>query len=96
MTWIRTIPVEQADDVLRRCYEAVERLYPPEYCADVAAVVRPDGRSDSVVAAHSLIPAAMLHAMSTFGALLDPELPLSRRQHELIAAVVSAQNQCFY
>jgi hypothetical protein len=38
----------------------------------------------------------MLHAMSTFGALLDPALPLSRRQHEMIAAVVSAQNQCFY
>lgn len=96
MTWIRTISVEQADDVLRHCYEAVERLYPPEYHADVTAVVRPDGGSDSVVAAHSLIPVAMLHAMSTFGALLDPELPLSRRQHEMIAAVVSAQNQCFY
>ena len=96
MTWIRTIPVEQADDVLRRCYETVERLYPPEYRADVTAVVRPDGGSDSVVAAHSLIPEAMLHAMSTFGALLDPKLSLSRRQHEMIAAVVSAQNQCFY
>lgn len=96
MTWIRTIPVEQADDVLRRCHEAVERLYPPEYRANVAATRRPDGGSDSVVSAHSLIPQAMLHAMSTFGVLLDPALPLSRRQHEMIAAVVSAQNQCFY
>jgi hypothetical protein len=96
MTWIRTIPVEQADDVLRRCYDAVARLYPPEYREEVAAARRPDGGSDSVVAAHSLIPEAMRHALSTFGVLLDPELPLSRRQHEMIAAVVSVQNRCFY
>lgn len=96
MTWIRTIPPEEADEALRRCYEAVERLYPPEYRAEVAATRRPEGGSDSVVAAHSLIPKAMLHAMSTFGVLLDPELPLSRRQHEMIAAVVSARNHCFY
>jgi hypothetical protein len=38
----------------------------------------------------------MRHAMSIFGVLLDPQLPLSRRQHEMIAAVVSAQNRCFY
>jgi hypothetical protein len=96
MTWIKTIPVEHADDDLRRCYEAVRRLYPPEYGEAVAVLRRPDGARDSVVDAHSLIPEAMRHALSTFGVLLDPQLPLSRRQHEMIAAVVSAQNRCFY
>ena len=96
MTWIKTVPPGEADDVLRGCYEAVARLYPPEYGGQVAALVRPDGGSDSIVAAHSLIPEAMRHAMSTFGVLLDPGLPLSRRQHEMIAAVVSVQNRCFY
>lgn len=96
MTWIKTIPVEQADDDLRRCYEAVRRLYPPEYGEEVASLRRPDGSTDSITAAHSLIPEAMRHAMSTFGVLLDPQLPLSRRQHEMIAAVVSAHNRCFY
>jgi hypothetical protein len=38
----------------------------------------------------------MRQAMSAYGVLLNPELPLSRRQHEMIASVVSAQNRCFY
>ncbi|HTU16848.1 MAG TPA: hypothetical protein VMG10_02195 [Gemmataceae bacterium] len=96
MTWIKTLPVEQADEALRRCYEAIAAFYPAEYREEVAALRRPDGGSDSITAAHSLIPEAMRHALSTFGVLLDPELPLSRRQHEMIASVVSAQNRCFY
>jgi hypothetical protein len=96
MTWIRTIPPEQADGALRACYEAVYALYPPEYGVEVPAVRRPDGGADSITAAHSLIPEAMRHAMSICGALLSPELPLTRRQHEMIATVVSALNRCFY
>jgi hypothetical protein len=96
MTWIQTVPPGEADNALRGCYEAIARLYPPEYRQEVASLVLPDGGSDSVVAAQSLIPEAMRHAMSTFGVLLDPRLPLSRRQHEMIAAVVSVQNRCFY
>jgi hypothetical protein len=96
MTWIQVIPPEQADADLRACYEAVYRLYPPEYEAEVPAVRRADGSADSIVASHSLIPAALRHAMSTFGVLLSPDLPLTRRQHEMLATVVSALNRCFY
>jgi hypothetical protein len=96
MTWIKTVPPEQADEALLRCYQSVYALYPAEYRDEVPAVVRPDGGADSIVAAHSLIPEAMRHAMSTFGALLAPDLPLTRRQHEMIATVVSARNRCFY
>jgi hypothetical protein len=96
MTWIKTIPPEQADPALRAVYEAVYALYPPEYRDEVPSLVRPDGSSDSIVASHSLIPEAMRHATAAFGVLLRPELPLSRRQHEMIAAVVSVQNRCFY
>jgi hypothetical protein len=96
MTWIQTTPIEQADEPLRRVYEAIYALYPPEYHAGVPGVQRSDGTSDSVTAAHSLIPEAMRHIMSAFGVLLDPELPLTRRQHEMIASVVSVQNRCFY
>ena len=53
-------------------------------------------RRDSIVLSHSLIPGAMKHAFATYGALLDPKLPLTRRQHEMIAATVSAVNRCFY
>ncbi len=96
MTWIRVIPPEEADPQLRGAYEAVYALYPPEYRQEVPALVRPDGGADSIVAAHSLIPEALRHAMAAFGTLLAPDLPLSRRQHEMIATVVSALNRCFY
>ena len=39
---------------------------------------------------------ALRHALSTYGVLLSPELPLTRRQHEMIATLVSALNRCFY
>ncbi len=96
MTWIKTIPYEDAGPELRRVYEAVRALYPGEYADPVAAVTRLDGTSDSITAAHSLIPEAMRHMMSGLGVLLQPNLPLTRRQHEMIAAVVSVKNQCFY
>jgi hypothetical protein len=96
MTWIKTVPVEEAGPDLLRFYEAIYRLYPPEYRDAVPAVQRSDGGSDHVTSAHSLIPEAMVHAMSLFGVLVQPDLPLSRRQHEMIAAVVSADNRCFY
>ena len=96
MTWIKVISPEQADPQLRQCYEAVYALYPSEYMAEVPAVTRPDGSADSITASHSLIPEALRHAMSAFGVLLDPALPLSRRQHEMITTLVSALNRCFY
>ena len=96
MTWIKTVPYEQADPELRRVYEAVRALYPAEYRDPVAALVRPDGGTDSITAAHSLIPEAMRHLMSGLAVLLTPDLPLTRRQHEMIASVVSKENSCFY
>ena len=96
MTWIKTVPPQEAGADLRAAYEAVYALYPALYMEEVPAVRRPDGGSDSITAAHSLIPEAMRHLMSALGVLLAPDLPLSRRQHEMIATVVSALNRCFY
>lgn len=97
MTWIKHTPYEQANHDLKQVYESVRALYPVEYAGPpVPSLVRPDGASDSIVAAHSQIPEAMRHMMSGLGVLLQPELPLTRRQQEMIAAVVSVQNACFY
>ena len=93
MTWIRTIPYDKADPELLEAYESQRRLYPGEYALPFHP--RPDA-SDSIVESHSLIPDALSHAFATYGALMSPELPLSRRQHEMIATVVSATNRCFY
>jgi hypothetical protein len=93
MTWIRTMPVGSSDDELLKAMEAQKRLYPIEY----ATPVHPDDSGSSqIVASHSLIPEALYHAFSTFGALMSPELPLSRRQHEMIATMVSVTNRCVY
>jgi hypothetical protein len=96
MTWIQTIPPDKADADLQRIYDVVRSLYPTEYKEAVPSLLRPDGGSDSIIAAHSLIPEAMWHMMSGLAVLLQPHLPLTRRQQEMIAAVVSVQNSCFY
>jgi hypothetical protein len=90
MTWIRTIPIEEADEKLKLAMEAQRVLYPPEYGAGNS----PGG--DSVVASHSLIPDALYHIFAGYGAMLSPDLPLRRDQHEMIATIVSLQNRCFY
>lgn len=97
MTWIKTIPPEEADNALKKRYEEIYSLYPNEYKAEVDAVKNPYNEStDSVTHAHSLIPDAMQHAISTFGVLMADDLPLTRRQQEMIATVVSSLNRCFY
>ena len=92
MTWIRTVSAEQ-DDAVRRAIEAQRALYPSEYAEPVHPTA--DGTS-GIVASHSLIPDALFHAFATFGALMSPALPLSRRQHEMITTVVSVTNRCRY
>jgi hypothetical protein len=93
MTWIKTVSMED-DDRVKKAMLAQRAVYPIEY----ATPVHPenDGQSSSIVASHSLIPDALFHAFSTFGALMSPQLPLQRRQHEMIATMVSAANRCVY
>jgi len=93
MTWIRTVPLAEADEKLRSAIEAQKALYPKEYATPVHPTA--DGTS-GIVASHSLIPDALYHAFATFGALMSPDLPLSRRQHEMITTVVSVTNRCKY
>jgi hypothetical protein len=93
MTWIKTIPISE-DENLRRVVEAQRELYPIEYAEPIHPT--PDGQTSGIVASHSLIPDALYHAFSTFGALMSPELPLTRRQHEMITTVVSVANHCHY
>jgi alkylhydroperoxidase family enzyme len=93
MTWIRTIPLTEADEKLRSAVEGQKQLYPKEYASPVHPT--PDGTS-GIVASHSLIPDALFHAFATFGALMSPDLPLTRRHHEMITTVVSVTNRCRY
>ena len=93
MTWIQTIPFSEADDKLRQAIAEQRLVCPMEY----ADPVHPDeSGGSSIVGSHTLIPDALYHAFSTFGALMSPELPLERRPHEMIATVVSVTNRCQY
>ena len=93
MTWIRTIPLTEADDKLRQAMEDQRSLYPIEYATPVHPT---EGGGAQIVESHSLIPDALYHAFATFGALMSLDLPLSRRQHEMITTVVSVTNRCVY
>jgi hypothetical protein len=98
MTWIKTISANDADDELRGALARARAGYPVEYSPEGQKQMRvPDAvRNDSIVMSHSLIPRALEHFFAGHAALMDPALPLERRQHELIAATVSALNHCFY
>ena len=92
MTWIKTSSLADADAKLREAWEGERAFYPIEYA-------QPTGITDDaggIVGSHSLIPDALYHAFATFGVLLSPDLPLTRRQHEMITTVVSVTNRCHY
>jgi hypothetical protein len=92
MPWIRVIPFEE-DETLRRARNAQRKLYPIEY----AQPTHPQFKDhEGIVGSHSLIPDALYHAFAAFGALMSPDLPLTRRQHEMITTVVSSINRCTY
>jgi hypothetical protein len=93
MTWIKTVDVNESEEV-RKAVESQRELYPIEYATPVHPT--PDGQTAGIVASHSLIPNALYHAFATFGSLLSPDLPLNRRQHEMITTVVSVTNRCHY
>ena len=93
MTWIKTVTVDESEEV-SKAVESQRALYPIEYATPVHPT--PDGETAGIVASHSLIPPALYHAFATFGSLMSPDLPLTRRQHEMITTVVSVTNRCVY
>ena len=93
MTWIKTVSMEE-DPRVKAAIEAQRKNYPQEYAAPVPTVDR--GPATGITASHSLIPDALYHAFSAFGAMMTPDLPLKRHQHELIATMVSVTNRCHY
>jgi len=93
MAWIKTIGFDEADDKLRTMLGELRALYPREYGTSTAEQT---GTEESIIESHTLIPDAMFHAFASYAAMMAPDLPLERRQHEMIATMVSAANDCFY
>jgi hypothetical protein len=93
MAWIRTMSLDDADPAVLEAMAKQRALYPVEYEKPVQEL---DQGLPGIVASHTLIPDALYHAFATFGALMSPDLPLKRRQHEMIATMVSVTNKCHY
>lgn len=98
MAWIEIRKPSAENAPLAAALEAQAAMYPAEYGPGRRSERRVPEivMNDSIVLSHSLIPEALHHAFGTFGALMHPDLPLARRQHEMIALTVSTLNRCFY
>ncbi len=98
MPWIKTHKPGPDHPNLARAIAEAMAGYPPEYGRPPTSgyVLPPSVAKDSIVGAHSLAPEVLRHLFAGYRAMLDPSLPLSRRDHELIATTVSAINDCFY
>jgi len=93
MAWIKTIAFDDADDKLKKILMDTRMSYPIEYATPAQQA---SDINESIVDSHTLMPDALYHAFSAFSAMMAPDLPLERRQHEMIATMVSLENDCFY
>ena len=93
MAWIKTVDPEEGGEPLQKALADQRSLYPKEYAEPILAL---DQGLPGIVASHTLIPQALYHSFATFGSLMSPDLPLVRRQHEMIATMVSLTNECRY
>lgn len=68
----------------------------PELSALHARYADASGKVDNILRIHSLNPPSMEHHYRLYRHLMTGRSPLSRVQREMIAVVVSAENDCFY
>ncbi len=78
---IPIVPYGESEGTLRKEYDRV------------GADRRP---LDHILAIHSLNPKSLGHHQALYAHLMRGPGPLSRIQREMIAVVVSAENDCFY
>lgn len=81
MTWIRTIDEEDAEGALKAVYERVK-------------VSR--GKVSNIFKVQSLDPRSLEAHLELYLSIMFGQGGLSRRQREMIAVVVSAENRCEY
>jgi alkylhydroperoxidase family enzyme len=81
MAWIRTVPEGGAEGELQAHYDAA---------------VKRAGKVFGIVRLMSPNPAVLEASMDLYRAIMFGPSPLSRRQREMMATVVSAVNGCHY
>jgi len=81
MSWIRSIAPQEASGRLRELYDAA---------------VHRAGKVFGIVRAMSLAPETLDASLALYRTLMFGPSPLSRRQREMLAVVVSRANDCHY
>lgn len=81
MPWIKQIPLEEATGLLKRQFDAA---------------LKRAGRVWHIVHIMSLNPRAMRDSIAFYATIMMGESPLSRAQREMLAVVVSSENDCYY
>ena len=81
MAWIRLLSDEEAEGRLAKSYEAARKRA---------------GRVYGIVRTMSPNPPVLDASMRLYRAVMQGDSPLSRRQRELLATVVSRVNECHY
>ena len=81
MAYIPYVPYDEADGLLAELYRKYKG---------------PRDWIDNIIRIHSLNPRSMRDHMGLYSHLMRGPSPLSRVQREMLAVVVSAQNDCFY
>ncbi len=81
MPWIQQISVAEATGFLKK---------------QLDAVLERTGRVWNITHVMSLNPRTMDTSMKLYGAIMFAPSPLSRRQREMLATVVSKEQDCFY
>jgi len=81
VAYIGFIDESEADDELKRLYDAYRA---------------PWGGVDNILRIHGPNPASMKAHVDLYRVLMFGRSPLSRRQREMLALVVSAANDCHY
>ncbi len=81
MPWIRTVPYEDADGLLKDEYDAA---------------LKRAGRIYNIVSLQSLRPRAMRVSIRLYAELMHAPSGLSRAQREAIAVVASRAQGCHY
>lgn len=81
MAWIRTVDEKEATGLLARVYDAA---------------IKRAGRVFNILRIQSQSPAALKSGMELYKHIMLDESPLTRAQREILAVVVSRENQCHY
>lgn len=81
MPWINQVSISEATGLLK---------------AQLDQAMQRAGRVWHIVNIMSLNPQAMRDSLALYGTLMMGQSPLSRAQREMLATVVSFENQCHY